>query len=56
MMEQPLNFGAFTLEKIDRGFVELCGPLGIVRSLKSFVTKINELQSGYIYHYVSVMV
>lgn len=36
---------------IDRGFIEIIGPLGIVRFLNFFFTKINNIQTGFLYNY-----
>jgi NADH-ubiquinone oxidoreductase chain 5 len=36
---------------VDRGAIELLGPLGIVRNLLYVSNKISSVQSGYIYHY-----
>ena len=50
-----LNFGyKITFKNIDRGFIELIGPLGLVRCFNSLSFKVNNLHSGYIFHYVFV--
>ena len=51
-----LNFGYnISFKIIDRGFYEYIGPLGIVRSI-NFISKIfNKIQSGFIFHYVSII-
>lgn len=47
-----LNFGyKVTFKLIDRGLIELCGPLGIVRLIRQLSTRALSLQSGYLYHY-----
>lgn len=52
-----LNFGyKISFKEIDRGFIELFGPLGFVRLFNSFSKNLNNLQSGYIFHYVFIMV
>jgi NADH-ubiquinone oxidoreductase chain 5 len=51
-----LSLGFFTFKEIDRGFIEIMGPLGIVRTLKKIVTKVNVLQSSFVYHYVFLIV
>ena len=52
-----LYFGYhISFKLIDRGLIELIGPLGIIRSLSVLTKKISSLQSGLIYHYVFLMV
>lgn len=51
-----LFLGFFTFKDIDRGLIEFLGPVGIVRFLNKIINKINKLQSGYIFHYVFLMV
>lgn len=51
-----LSLGFFTFKEIDRGFIEIIGPLGFVRFLKKIITKINILQSSFVYHYVFLIV
>ena len=41
---------------LDRGLIELIGPLGVVRGLKILTNKISNLQSGLIYHYALTMI
>ena len=36
---------------IDRGFIELFGPLGIVRFINYFMIRLNFLQTGFLYNY-----
>jgi NADH-ubiquinone oxidoreductase chain 5 len=40
---------------IDRGFIELIGPLGLVRIFSRLSEMVVKLQSGFIYHYVFMM-
>ena len=50
-----LNFGyKITFKNIDRGFIELIGPLGLVRFFNYLSFRINNLHSGYIFHYVFI--
>jgi NADH-ubiquinone oxidoreductase chain 5 len=52
-----LNFGYhISFKSIDRGVLELFGPLGIVRTLSVLTKKISNFQSGLIYHYVFMMI
>jgi NADH-ubiquinone oxidoreductase chain 5 len=52
-----LHFGYhISFKTLDRGLLELMGPLGIVRLLKELTQKASKLQSGLIYHYALVMV
>jgi NADH-ubiquinone oxidoreductase chain 5 len=41
---------------LDRGIIELIGPLGVVRGLKILIKKVSNLQSGLIYHYALTMI
>jgi phosphatidylserine synthase len=41
---------------IDRGLIELLGPLGITRTISVMSKKISEIQSGLIYHYAFAMI
>ena len=42
----------FMYKLIDKGFLEIIGPYGIVYNLYNIAIKIGKLQSGYIYHYI----
>ena len=39
------------IKYIDRGFIELFGPLGIVRFINYFLMRLNFLQTGFLYNY-----
>ena len=41
---------------IDRGLIELLGPLGIVRSINFVMNKLSNLQTGYIYNYLFIFI
>jgi len=41
---------------LDRGLFEIFGPLGLLRLGSLFVTKLNKLQSGLLYHYIYLLV
>jgi hypothetical protein len=41
---------------VDRGFLELVGPLGIVKIISFISKKLSNLQSGYIYHYALTII
>lgn len=41
---------------LDRGIFEMLGPLGLLRIGGSFVNKLNSLQSGFLYHYIYLLV
>lgn len=52
-----LGFAYNTSFKVlDRGFIELMGPTGLVRGTKIFSGAITSLQSGFIFNYVFVMI
>lgn len=40
---------------LDKGFIELFGPLGLTISLNNFSKKISNLQTGLIYHYTFII-
>jgi NADH-ubiquinone oxidoreductase chain 5 len=57
IVKNILDFGYhITFKSIDRGLIELVGPLGIVRSLKNLINKVSTVHSGYIYHYTFVII
>ena len=57
IVHKILGFGYnVTFKIIDRGLIELVGPLGLVRVIKSLTTKAAQLHSGFIYHYTFVMI
>ena len=45
-----------TFKLLDRGLIELFGPLGIVRLFKFFSKSVSSLQSGFIFFYIFLMV
>lgn len=53
-----LYFGyEVSFKVIDRGFFELLGPLGLVRSLNKFSSSLfYELQTGYLYHVIYTVI
>lgn len=51
-----LSLGFFSFKNIDRGLIELLGPLGLVRIFSLFINKAKVLQSGFVYHYVFLIV
>lgn len=52
-----LYFGYhISFKMIDRGIIELAGPLGITRSISALTNKMSNFQSGLIYHYVFMMI
>jgi NADH:ubiquinone oxidoreductase subunit 5 (subunit L)/multisubunit Na+/H+ antiporter MnhA subunit len=44
------------LKYIDRGLIELIGPLGIVRILNILINKYNKIQTGYLYNYIFIFI
>lgn len=51
-----LNFGySVTFKSLDRGVIELIGPTGIVRTFSVVSKQVSNLQSGYLYNYVFIM-
>lgn len=51
-----LNLGFFTFKDIDRGIIEILGPLGIVRFINSLINKVNKIHTSYIFHYIFILV
>ena len=52
-----LHFGYhISFKLLDRGLIELIGPLGITRTLSAITKKTSQFQSGLIYHYVFTMI
>jgi NADH-ubiquinone oxidoreductase chain 5 len=52
-----LNFGyQIAFKTLDRGFIEILGPLGLTRMISKLSKIINGIQTGFIYHYASYMV
>lgn len=41
---------------VDRGFIELIGPLGIVRSLNILSLIASRIQTGFIYNYIFMVI
>ena len=51
-----LSFGYdVSFKTIDRGLIEILGPYGLERTIKTLTAKVREVQSGYIYHYAFIM-
>ena len=51
-----LSFGYnISFKLIDRGFIELLGPLGLVNFLNRVSFLINKMNTGFIYHYVFII-
>jgi proton-translocating NADH-quinone oxidoreductase chain L len=54
--EKALAFGYFTSFKaLDKGFIELLGPAGLMVTCTHTMKQVSTLQSGYIYHYALLM-
>ena len=57
IVKNVLYFGYnVSFKMLDRGIIELIGPLGVVRGLKILIKKVSNLQSGLIYHYALTMI
>lgn len=51
-----LYFGYnISFKYIDRGLLELIGPLGLIKIGKKLTIIISKLESGFIYHYALIM-
>nr|YP_010470380.1 NADH dehydrogenase subunit 5 [Symbiochloris sp. SG-2018]UVF37868.1 NADH dehydrogenase subunit 5 [Symbiochloris sp. SG-2018] len=44
-----------TFKTLDKGVLETLGPFGIKKIIKGLLDKIMSLQSGYVYHYLAIM-
>ena len=54
--EKALSFGySVSWKSIDKGFLEMCGPLGIAQTFPLWSRNLSGLQSGIIYHYAVTM-
>jgi len=52
-----LNLGySVTFKNLDRGFIELLGPYGVINFINNFGLLIKKLQTGYITHYIFVII
>lgn len=45
-----------TYRVIDRGLLEMIGPLGIARVLKTLTQRVSNIQSGLVFNYLLVMI
>jgi hypothetical protein len=53
---KSMNFGYRTsFQLMDKGNIELFGPLGLAYNLGSFSKTLSTVQSGFLYHYSFVM-
>jgi proton-translocating NADH-quinone oxidoreductase chain L len=53
---KALSFGYHTSFKtLDKGFIEIIGPAGIMEICTQTMRQVSRLQSGYIYHYAFLM-
>jgi proton-translocating NADH-quinone oxidoreductase chain L len=48
------NLSDFFFFSIDRGFLEILGPLGLIQRVRKLFYFFTNFQSGFIYHYISV--
>jgi NADH-ubiquinone oxidoreductase chain 5 len=56
IVQKSLDFGYnIGFKTLDRGFIELIGPFGLVQLINNITKKINSLQTGYVYHYGFIM-
>lgn len=52
-----LHFGYhISFKLVDRGIIELIGPLGITRGLSVIIKRVSNLQTGLIYHYALMII
>lgn len=54
--QKALAFGYHvSFKTLDKGFIELIGPLGIMQACTQVLAKMRYMHSGYIYHYALLM-
>nr|YP_010041752.1 NADH dehydrogenase subunit 5 [Cyanophora sudae]QPB15039.1 NADH dehydrogenase subunit 5 [Cyanophora sudae] len=46
---------AITFKLIDRGLLEMFGPVGIINKFSKFSQNLSNIQSGFVYHYLFIM-
>jgi hypothetical protein len=52
-----MNFGyRVSFKNIDRGFIELSGPLGLSYLVRSLSTRVASVQTGQLNHYIFFIV
>tara|TARA_B100000767_G_scaffold275698_1_gene314422 strand:+ start:3159 stop:5171 length:2013 start_codon:yes stop_codon:yes gene_type:complete len=53
---KALSFGYhISFKTVDKGFIEILGPTGLIHICANTVKQLRTLQSGYIYHYALLM-
>jgi proton-translocating NADH-quinone oxidoreductase chain L len=45
----------YSFKLLDKGVIEVLGPLGIIATMKALAKQIRRLQTGFIYHYALLM-
>lgn len=51
-----LSFGYnVSFKTLDRGIIELIGPYGLTLTINKLIKKVNQIQTGYVYHYAFIM-
>jgi len=56
VLDPALSFGyKVSFKTLDKGFIELLGPAGIMQVCGQSVRKISVIHSGFIYHYALIM-
>ena len=56
IMKFFINISYKNVVFIDRGLIELLGPLGIVRSINFIMNKLIKLQTGFFYNYLFIFI
>jgi hypothetical protein len=52
-----LSFGYnISFKYIDRGLIEVLGPLGITRTMQARIQNVSRIQTGFVDHYIFVMI
>ena len=44
-----------SFKTLDRGIIELIGPYGLTLTINKLIKKVNQIQTGYVYHYAFIM-
>ena len=54
--QKVISFGyLISFKTIDKGLLEILGPLGVSKTILTFVQQISRLHSGFIFNYALIM-
>lgn len=56
LIKKAFDFGyEVSFKTFDKGFLEILGPTGIIKTTRQMIKQSKSLQSGYVYHYALLM-